>query len=85
MVDLHSDDDRVELGAVVVLAADAGLTDDDLTREAKARLSAFKVPSHWAVITREEVPVTATGKVDKAALQTLLGASRPDEQARRSK
>ena len=63
---------QVELGAVVVLASDASLTDVDLAREAKARLSAFKVPTHWAVVARDEVPVTATGKVDKAALQELL-------------
>src|SRR4029078_7342302 len=59
-------DDHVELGAVIVLAAGTSLSDSDLTREAKARLSAFKVPTHWAVITRDAVPVTATGKVDKA-------------------
>ena len=76
VVDLHAhaDGDRVELGAVVVLAADASLTEADLAHEAKARLSAFKVPTHWAVVARDEVPVTATGKVDKAALQALLGA-----------
>jgi len=73
VVDLPRDQD-VELGAVVVLAVDARLTDRDLTHEAKARLSAFKVPTHWAVVARDDVPVTATGKVDKAALQALLGA-----------
>jgi acyl-CoA synthetase (AMP-forming)/AMP-acid ligase II len=77
VVDLPSGDDRVELGAVVVLAADAGLTDDDLIREAKARLSAFKVPSHWAVVARDAGPFTATGKVDKVALQALIRAGRP--------
>lgn len=75
VVDLHLGDDQVALGAVVVLTADAALTDDDLGREAKARLSAFKVPSRWAVIARDDVPTTATGKVDKAALQALLGAA----------
>jgi acyl-CoA synthetase (AMP-forming)/AMP-acid ligase II len=77
VVDLHFDDDRVEVGAVVVLTAGAALTDADLAREAKARLSAFKVPAHWAVVARDDIPVTATGKVDKAALQALLGAGRP--------
>jgi crotonobetaine/carnitine-CoA ligase len=85
VVDLHFDDDRVEVGAVVALTADAALTDADLAREAKARLSAFKVPSHWAVVARDDIPVTATGKVDKAALQALLGAGRRDEHAKRSK
>jgi acyl-coenzyme A synthetase/AMP-(fatty) acid ligase len=66
--------DHVALGAVVVLASDASLSDDDLAREAKARLSAFKVPTQWAVVARDEIPVTATGKVDKGGLQRLLGA-----------
>jgi acyl-CoA synthetase (AMP-forming)/AMP-acid ligase II len=72
-----TDTDRVELGAVIVLAADAHLTTDAIAHEAKARLSAFKVPTHWAFVARGEVPVTATGKVDKSALQALLGAERP--------
>ena len=71
VVDLPRDS-HVDLGAVVVLTSDASLTDVDLAREAKARLSAFKVPTHWAVVARDEIPVTATGKVDKAALQELL-------------
>jgi acyl-CoA synthetase (AMP-forming)/AMP-acid ligase II len=77
VVDLHSDNGPVELGAVVVLESDASLADVDLVREAKTRLSAFKVPSHWAVVPRDEVPTTATGKVDKAALQALLVDGQP--------
>lgn len=62
----------VAVGAVVVLAPDARLTTDDLAREAKARLSAFKVPSRWVVVAATDVPMTVTGKVDKAGLQALL-------------
>ena len=80
VVDLRRGD-AVELGAVVVLAAGASLTTDDLAREAKARLSAFKVPSRWAVVTRDAIPLMATGKLDKAGLQALLGAERPDRKA----
>jgi acyl-CoA synthetase (AMP-forming)/AMP-acid ligase II len=67
-------DDRgaVALGAAVVPANGVELTAADLAREAKARLSAFKVPSRWVVVAPDAVPVTATGKVDKPALQTLL-------------
>jgi acyl-CoA synthetase (AMP-forming)/AMP-acid ligase II len=72
VVDLRFADGRIELAAVVVLTDDATLTDIDLAREAKARLSAFKVPSHWEVVERDEVPTTATGKVDKGALQALF-------------
>ena len=39
----------------------------------KARLSSFKVPTVWlATPDATVVPMMATGKVDKAALQALL-------------
>ena len=42
---------------------------------ARARLSSFKVPTLWlAVSDPEHVPMLATGKVDKSALQQLLRA-----------
>lgn len=69
-------DSTVAIGAVVVLDEDASLTGDDLTREAKARLSAFKVPSRWAIVEAAAIPMTATGKLDKPALQRLLGDDR---------
>jgi acyl-CoA synthetase (AMP-forming)/AMP-acid ligase II len=68
--------DAVALGAVVVLAQGAHCTVDDLTREAKTRMSAFKVPSRWAIVDLDAVPLTATGKVDKAGLQAMLGCER---------
>ncbi len=73
VVDLDTDG-RTELGAAVVLGGDVALTAADLARETRTRLSAFKVPSRWVVLDAAEVPMTATGKVDKAALQALLGA-----------
>jgi len=46
---------------------------EELVRAARSRLSAFKVPTCW-LLTRspDDVPLTATSKVDKAALQALL-------------
>jgi acyl-CoA synthetase (AMP-forming)/AMP-acid ligase II len=42
---------------------------------ARARLSSFKVPTLWLVVPDpEQVPMSATGKVDKSALQQLLRA-----------
>ena len=38
-----------------------------------ARLSAFKVPVRWSLIAPDEVPITATGKVDQPAIRRLLG------------
>jgi acyl-CoA synthetase (AMP-forming)/AMP-acid ligase II len=68
--------DTVELGAAVVLDAGVTVTPDDLDREARTRLSAFKVPARWAVIDADAVPTTPTGKVDKPRLQRLFEAGR---------
>jgi acyl-CoA synthetase (AMP-forming)/AMP-acid ligase II len=45
----------------------------------KPRLSAFEVPTRWLVTGDvRDVPMTATGKVDKAALrERLRGAPAP--------
>ena len=57
------------VGAMVVSA----LTLDELVDGARARLSAFKVPTCWVVTdSADEVPMTATSKVDTAALRDLL-------------
>jgi acyl-CoA synthetase (AMP-forming)/AMP-acid ligase II len=46
---------------------------DDLVPAVRERLSAFKVPTRWVVTSSvDDVPLTATSKVDKAALQDLL-------------
>jgi acyl-CoA synthetase (AMP-forming)/AMP-acid ligase II len=62
-------DGRVEVGAIVV-------TDEPVEVIAAAlrpRLSAFKVPTRWLVTSdARDVPMTATGKVDKAALRARL-------------
>jgi acyl-CoA synthetase (AMP-forming)/AMP-acid ligase II len=58
-----------EVGALVVSDA----TVDDIASAVKERLSAFKVPSRWLVSPDAEVvPLMVTGKVDKAALRSLL-------------
>ena len=79
VVDLDVDG-TVVLGAAVVLAPDADLDVVALTAAARERLSSFKVPSRWVIITPGDVPMTVTGKVDKAALQALVargGTVRP--------
>jgi acyl-CoA synthetase (AMP-forming)/AMP-acid ligase II len=61
------------IGAAVVLAPGADLDHNGLVREAKSRLSAFKIPSRWVIMeTMESVPRGASGKIDKAALKALL-------------
>ena len=71
MTDVAGEDGSVEVGALVLSAAGADVT--DIAAGAKARLSAFKVPTRW-VVTADggDVPLTATDKVDKAGLQALL-------------
>ncbi len=59
------------VGAVVVTTGDHPL--GDLEREARLRMSSFKVPRRWLVATSvDAVPVLPTGKVDQAALRALL-------------
>jgi acyl-CoA synthetase (AMP-forming)/AMP-acid ligase II len=58
-----------EVAALVVSSAGA----DALAEAARTRLSSFKVPTLWLVVpSPEPVPMSATGKVDKRALQELL-------------
>ena len=71
VVDVEHDGTRA-VAAAVVPAPGAAYTVESLERDAKAQLSAFKVPTRWAIIDAGAVPTTATGKVDKAALQGLF-------------
>jgi non-ribosomal peptide synthetase component E (peptide arylation enzyme) len=58
-----------EVGALVVSA----LPLDTLVASVRVGLSAFKVPTRWIVTSSaDDVPTTATAKVDKPALQVLL-------------
>jgi acyl-CoA synthetase (AMP-forming)/AMP-acid ligase II len=68
VTDVRSDDGDVQVGALVVGARDVA----DLAMEAKSILSSFKVPTLWLLASADEVPMTATAKVDKSALQELL-------------
>jgi acyl-CoA synthetase (AMP-forming)/AMP-acid ligase II len=59
------------VGALVILADDH--TVDDIAREARARLSSFKVPKRWVLASSvDAVPTLATGKVDKLGLQQII-------------
>jgi acyl-CoA synthetase (AMP-forming)/AMP-acid ligase II len=69
VTDVVGDDGRSEVGALVVTEAPV----EDVITAAKERLSAFKVPSRWYITAdADEVPILATGKVDKGALRALL-------------
>jgi acyl-CoA synthetase (AMP-forming)/AMP-acid ligase II len=70
VTNVASGDGTEQVGALVVSDADP----DALAEATRARLSSFKVPTVWLVVPdRQTVPLLATGKVDKARLQQLLG------------
>ena len=73
VTNVPADDGRDEVGALVVSALDP----TELAAEAKARLSAFKVPTVWlANPDPEAVPLTPTAKVDTHELRRRLQAER---------
>jgi len=59
-----------EVHAVVVLADGAVLT--EIEEHCRERLAPFKVPSSWDLV--EELPKTATGKIDKKVLREGFAA-----------
>jgi len=69
VTDVTDDGGNREVAALVVSNADH----ETLAGAARARLSSFKVPTLWLVVPDpESVPMSATGKIDKSALQELL-------------
>lgn len=69
VTDVAADGGAQEVAALVVSSAGA----EALADAARARLSSFKVPTLWLVVPdSEQVPRSATDKVDKSALQQLL-------------
>ena len=47
-------------------------SEEELRAHCKQALAAFKVPVHFRIMARADLPVTATGKVQKFRLQELL-------------
>jgi acyl-CoA synthetase (AMP-forming)/AMP-acid ligase II len=71
VTDVTDTEGRLEVGALVVTDASA----DAVRAAVQRRLSAFKVPTRWLVTREPElIPMLASGKVDKGALQRLLQA-----------
>jgi len=60
-----------ELGAAIVLKAGAEATDRELRQFAAVRLADFKVPKKILILT--EIPVGATGKLQRIGLAKKLG------------
>ena len=62
------------LAAVVVPRDGHAVTADELREFCRASLAAFKVPQHVRLVKRTELPVTATGKVQKVRLREGFSA-----------
>lgn len=60
------------LAAAIVLKDRRTASEEELRAHCKQALAAFKVPVHFRIIARADLPVTATGKVQKFRLQELL-------------
>ncbi len=60
--------------AVVVLRTPGAVSADDLREFCKKALAAFKVPQHFRFVAREDLPITASGKVQKRRLRERLAA-----------
>ncbi|KDE98278.1 acyl--CoA ligase [Mycolicibacterium aromaticivorans JS19b1 = JCM 16368] len=68
-----TDDRWGEIGcAVVVPVPGAALTEDDVLARCRSRLARFKVPKRVVLCTADELPTTATGKVQKFRLVERL-------------
>lgn len=59
--------------AVVELRRDAQVTLEELREFARAHIAAFKLPRHLKVV--QQLPRTATGKLQRGAVRTQLAAS----------
>jgi len=65
-----------EVGAAVL--GDGSVDLGGIAAAARERLSAFKVPRRWVLLhTADEVPLMATGKIDKPGLQQLIRSAGP--------
>jgi len=64
---------REEILAAVVVPRDGRATSVEALRTfCRERLAAFKVPAIFRLATRADLPLTATGKVQKVKLQERL-------------
>ena len=67
------------LVAAVVLKESRDVTAEALRAFCRERLAAFKVPQRFRFVKRSDLPVTASGKVQKAKLSETLAAERPGD------
>ncbi|OBF08285.1 AMP-binding protein [Mycobacterium sp. ACS4054] len=66
---------RGQLVAAAVVVADGAAFDEDALRDRlKTELSAYKIPRMLLAVSRSQLPLLSSGKVDRAELRKLLDA-----------
>jgi acyl-CoA synthetase (AMP-forming)/AMP-acid ligase II len=66
---------RGQVVAALVRAPSGAVDVDDLRRQLRERLSAYKVPRRILAVPDDEVPMMSSGKLDLRALKELLGGA----------
>ena len=64
------------VAAFVILQAQCAATPEELQAFCRESLASYKVPRHLFVIAEADLPRTASGKVEKAALRRLAETGR---------
>ncbi|CAJ1582781.1 class I adenylate-forming enzyme family protein [[Mycobacterium] wendilense] len=66
------DAERGEQVCAVVVPNSAEADTADLERRAREQLSSYKVPSRWLVVTADQIPTLASGKLDRKTLRSWV-------------
>jgi acyl-CoA synthetase (AMP-forming)/AMP-acid ligase II len=63
---------RGEEVCAVVVPAGSQIDVQSLAARTRDQLSAYKVPTRWVLATSEQIPILASGKLNRKALRTLV-------------
>jgi acyl-CoA synthetase (AMP-forming)/AMP-acid ligase II len=66
------DPERGEQVCAAVVPAQSDLDVTDLAARVRAQLSSYKVPTRWTIVTADQLPVLASGKLNRKAVKDLL-------------
>jgi acyl-CoA synthetase (AMP-forming)/AMP-acid ligase II len=66
------DPERGEQVCAAVVPAAGGIDVTSLAARTRDQLSSYKVPTRWAVVTADQLPVLASGKLNRKAVKQLI-------------
>ena len=66
------DPERGEEVCAVIVPATTAIDLAAVAAHAREQLSAYKVPTRWAVATSAQIPTLASGKLNRKALRTAV-------------